>query len=713
MNHKKSNYFLFLLKLSVSALSFCGFYFISQGAIDREALVTRHNPSLTHLDIRSPFTLGNGAFAFTADITGLQTLGSEYEKEGIPTLTMARWAWHTDPNPENYILSDAYEFIDTHGVKVPYPTKGSSKAGAWLRKNPHDVALSQITFVDNQGNRLSADAITAIHQELNLWTGLLQSDFTWHGYKTHVDTVVDSKTDTVSFKIKSEAIALGLLRIALVFPKGFPSAMVNNPPLEWDETGHTTRMIDQSNTSLSLERLRDDTHYYVTTHWSSGSVVKKQNALHEFIFSSAKSNDTFEISVNYNLTHTQSPPSYTESKINTELFWKSYWNQGACVDFTGSTDPRAFELERRIILSEYLTAAQFKGEVPPCETGLTCSSWVGKHNTEMVWWHVAHFALWGHADYTANALEWFNHHIKEAKELAQSRGLSGARWPKMIGIDDRECPGGNPLIIWNQPHPIALAELLYRDNPSEETLKHWSTLVTETAECISSMLFWDDATKRYILGPPVWIAQEIYDQKKSSNPTYELSYWAYALEVAQTWRERQHLARNPDWDNKIKHLSELPVSEGRYVAIESIPDTWTNIQSRHDHPSFLMAYGVLPGVNVDKATMRNTLDGVLTQWQWNTKIWGWDYPMIAMTATRLGEADKAIDILLKDSPGNAYEVNGNCWQRQSLPLYLPANGSLLSAVALMVGGYDGSIEQPGIPKNGKWVVKSEGLKRLP
>ena len=51
MNHKKSNSFLFLLKLSVSTLSFCGLYSISQGAIDREALVTRHNPSLTHLDL--------------------------------------------------------------------------------------------------------------------------------------------------------------------------------------------------------------------------------------------------------------------------------------------------------------------------------------------------------------------------------------------------------------------------------------------------------------------------------------------------------------------------------------------------------------------------------------------------------------------------------------------------------------------------------------
>jgi hypothetical protein len=32
--------------------------------------------------------------------------------------------------------------------------------------------------------------------------------------------------------------------------------------------------------------------------------------------------------------------------------------------------------------------------------------------------------------------------------------------------------------------------------------------------------------------------------------------------------------------------------------------------------------------------MTRTLDAVLSQWDWETKIWGWDYPMIAMTATR-------------------------------------------------------------------------------
>jgi hypothetical protein len=41
--------------------------------IDRHALVTRHNPTITAIDKSAPFMVGNGNFAFTADITGLQT----------------------------------------------------------------------------------------------------------------------------------------------------------------------------------------------------------------------------------------------------------------------------------------------------------------------------------------------------------------------------------------------------------------------------------------------------------------------------------------------------------------------------------------------------------------------------------------------------------------------------------------------------------------
>jgi len=353
--------------------------------------------------------------------------------------------------------------------------------------------------------------------------------------------------------------------------------------------------------------------------------------------------------------------------------------------------------------------------MPPQETGLTCSSWYGKHHTEMVWWHMAHFVQWGRDSATVDTLRWFDHVMPRAQQTARERGLSGARWSKMVGPDGRESPGGNPLIAWNQPHPIYLAELLYRANPGSALLDQWKDVVFETAECMASMLHLDAATGRYVLGPPLWIAQEIYDKKRSQNPTYELAYWSYGLQVAQKWRERLGLPRNPAWDARIDKLSALPQRKGLYVAMESIPDTWENPASRNDHPSFLMAMGQLPGWGVDREVMRRSLLATLSQWDWETKIWGWDYPMIAMTAARLGETQAAVDILFKDLPNNRYLPNGHCPQRQDLGVYLPANGALLSAVALMVAGWDGAPAgpAPGFPKNGKWKIRAEGLRPLP
>jgi hypothetical protein len=396
--------------------------------------------------------------------------------------------------------------------------------------------------------------------------------------------------------------------------------------------------------------------------------------------------------------------------------WAKFWQSGGAIDFSGSTDPRARELERRVVLSQYLTAIQFAGDFPPSESGLTLSTWYQKHHCEMIWWHAAHFALWGRDEFLAKNLDAYVRALPQAHAIAQSRELQGARWPKMIGPDWRESPGGNPLIVWNQPHPIHLAELLYRNAPTPATLARYRELVFATAECMASMLHWDEANQRYNLGPPLWIAQEIYDQATSMNPCYELSYWIRGLTIAQQWRERLNLGRDENWDKIIKAIAPLPQKGGKYVALESHPDTWENVASRHDHPSFLMALGQLPGDGVDRTVMKRTLDAVLASWDWQTKIWGWDYPMVAMTAARLGEPTKAIDILLfEKGPNNAYAANGHCPQRGDLPVYLPANGALLAAVAMMAGGWDGAptSDAPGFPKDGSWVVRSEGLRPLP
>ncbi len=246
------------------------------------------------------------------------------------------------------------------------------------------------------------------------------------------------------------------------------------------------------------------------------------------------------------------------------------------MDFTGSTNPLAPKMENRIILSRYLTAVQCVGDVPPQESGLTCNTWYGKHHTEMAWWHLAHFILWGQPDLAKKNLEWFLAQLPNAQALAASRGLKGARWAKMVGPDGRESPGGNPFIFWNQPHPIYLADLLLRQSPSQENLEKYRPLVFETAECLVTMLKFDAKRGQYVLGPPLWIAQEIHDQATSQNPAYELAYWRWAIETAQRWRVRSGLGREAHWDEVVAKMSPLPVVEGKYTALESHPDTWTD-----------------------------------------------------------------------------------------------------------------------------------------
>ena len=89
--------------------------------------------------------------------------------------------------------------------------------------------------------------------------------------------------------------------------------------------------------------------------------------------------------------------------------------------------------------------------------------------------------------------------------------------------------------------------------------------------------------------------------------------------------------------------------------------------------------------------------------------------MMAMCAASLGQGETALQALLNDKGKNTYLVNGHNFQEpKRLRLYLPGNGSLLDAVAMMCAGWDGCTEpnNPGFPKNGKWNVRWEGLNRM-
>ena len=127
------------------------------------------------------------------------------------------------------------------------------------------------------------------------------------------------------------------------------------------------------------------------------------------------------------------------------------------------------------------------------------------------------------------------------------------------------------------------------------------------------------------------------------------------------------------------------------------------------------AFGLTPATAmINGAVMQRTLDFVFTQWDRKT-TWGWDYPMMAMTAARLGRPDQAIDALFIDTPKNRYLPNGHNFQQlPELPLYLPGNGGLLFAVGMMAAGWKGSpaTNAPGFPnKENGWSVRHEGLRK--
>ena len=148
---------------------------------------------------------------------------------------------------------------------------------------------------------------------------------------------------------------------------------------------------------------------------------------------------------------------FASGKKETAKHWTNFWQTGGAIDLSGSKDPRWFELERRIVLSQYLTAIQDAGSNPPQETGLTYNTWEGKFHLEMHFWHEAHFALWDRLPLLERSVDYYNKILPRAEGTAKKQGFAGARWPKMTSPSGAESPSPvGPFLVWQEPHPNLL-----------------------------------------------------------------------------------------------------------------------------------------------------------------------------------------------------------------------------------------------------------------
>lgn len=707
--------------------------------INRQELVSRHNIRLTRADPESPLSVGNGEFAFTADITGLQTFAdfhlqgmkragdalkendSGQAKNSMQLGTQSQWGWHTMPNPDGYTLEDALTPYSTARGPVTYPdrfpdltghiSQTSEEAGIWLYSKPHRLDLARIGFefydkAPNTGNITVSDLAETV-QTLNLWTGMLESSFRYASEIVKVWTVCHPELDLLAVRVESNLLADKRLSVKIAFPYGSTSW---DTAADWTRPEKHTTRHQITGQNCNFERNLDEDKYFASLTWQGDATLTPGEAHHYLLDAYGQNSLVFVIRFSPNPTR-ETTPTFSETSLAAAKHWENFWKMGAAVDFKGSTDERAPELERRVVLSQYLTAINCAGSLPPQETGLVCNSWCGKFHLEMHWWHAVHFALWGRSHLLELSLPWYQKILPQARATARRQGYKGVRWPKMVGPDGRESPSKiGPFLIWQQPHPIYYAELLWRISQGPSILQQYREIVFETAEFMASFPIFDG--DRYVLGAPLIPAQESYaaDRENVINPTFELAYWYWGLETAQRWRERLGLERNQEWEQVKENLSRPTIRDGVYSAIETAPFT-----VRTDHPSMLAAFGMIPQTPlIDPRVMRKTLDTVNKEWDWASS-WGWDYPVLAMCAARLGDPQGAVNALMMDMPKNTYLASGHNRQIPTkLPLYLPGNGGLLTAVALMAGGWDGAVDQPapGFPADGSWRIQAEGFLRM-
>ena len=670
------------------------------GGIDRQSVISRNNPHVTALDTLASLSVGNGGFAVTVDVTGLQTWPEKYSG-GVSLGTMSDWGWHSFPNPEGYRFEEVLKPFDFGRASkeelyaCQFPPGRQNDAADWFRINPHRLHLGLVGFED-----LSPEEISGIDQTLDIWKGVIRSSFSRNGKKTSVGTCVAPGSDMMCVSIDSQEILPVSLRFA------YPTGEYDEEYGDWTKDNlHSTKILSSHGGVTVLERSLDDTKYYVTIRTEGAS--KPRMAGPNKVVVTPKSGE-WSFSVEYSHDLHVRPSGYEDAFKSTASWWNEYWQSGAIVDFGRCTDPRAPELERRVVLSQYLTAIQCAGDNPPQETGLTYNSWHGKPHLEMTWWHQVHFAYWGHPEILSRTMSWLEAVAPVARDIARRQGMDGLRWMKMTDPSGREAPSNTgSFLIWQQPHYIYYAELLRR---SGLDVSAYEGLVQETAECMASLLTYEPEKGRYVLQGCIPAQEATFAVEKTVNPPYELAYWRYALCIAQQWRERAGKPRDPLWDDMIERISPLASKDGLYLGAESEPDTYSIKSLYSDHMSVLAAIGILPDSPLaDRSLMKNTLDWVMDNWNWD-KTWGWDFPMTSMTAARLGLPVAAVDALLMDTRTNTYLPNGHNYQNSTLRLYLPGNGGLLTAVALMCAGWEGCTQKnPGFPKDGSWDVRWEGL----
>ncbi|CBX98084.1 hypothetical protein LEMA_P094930.1 [Plenodomus lingam JN3] len=700
-----------LLAIPPSALLLLAVTYSSvEGRIDRRTIVQQYNLSLNRSHPYSPVQVGNGNFAFGVDITGLQTF--------LPHNTLSSWGWHNSslPTTPGQTSPSDYTGVDwwTHDRLVNYaqPNPEQKDISQWMIANPHRINLGRVGlwFGGIAGGNVSEESLTGKKQKLDLWEGVVSSTFSLDGAEVSITTIVSPHSDTVAINISSALVRTAGLGVYFDFPYATGKNKFDAPFVGFFNAtaNHTTNIQYRERGALITHNL-DATTYVADIAWEGYARISKLHE-HEHRYFLATSQNSENLA--FTITYAPQLPTNTSTcgtiKQQAATWWSEYWSRGAFVSLPTATNSSANELQRRIILSQYLLAVNGAGKDPAQESGLVNNGWYGKFHMEMVFWHLAHWMFWQKWDLYNRSIDVYKRFLPSSFERATAQGYNGARIGKMNDPSGRSAPGEiNSLLIWQQPHPMYFAEMEYRSFPSQATLEKWDDVLVGVADFMASYAFWNASTGYYDLGPPMYPVSENTKPNATINPTFELAYWRFGLDIATKWQSRLNKSVSEVWTHVHDNLAPFPTENETYVTYEGIQNMWTTPEYTEDHPGLLGIYGWLPPDNrLNMSIFNNTIAKVHETWNFPFS-YGWDFPLLAITEARRGDAERAVGQLL--DVNNAFDEVGMPVGGTRVPTpYFPSAAGLLLAVGMMTAGWDG--QEGGVWPEG-WSVVSEGFVR--
>ena len=229
---------------------------------------------MTAVDSLASLSVGNGEFAFTTDITGLQTFPDVY-KNGVPLGTQSQWGWHSFANPDGYKPEDAwreYDFGREHKeiYSCQFKEEGRQReASNWLRVNPHRLHLGIVGLELEEG--VTASQLQNIQHKLDMWNGEVSSSFSISDVPYYVQTVCHPEYDMIAARVSSQSHP----GIKFHFP--YPTGGHCDDACNWNANDkHTTTLVSQDEQSAVLKRELDATTYYVTIRWEGKATLAEK-----------------------------------------------------------------------------------------------------------------------------------------------------------------------------------------------------------------------------------------------------------------------------------------------------------------------------------------------------------------------------------------------------------------------------------------------------